>query len=305
MMKRPTRLFQLVAFSRLTMMKTNGMRLSGGARRGMCGCASEGQGGGFGRGRGGRWKEQQVANAMAMNDDGACLENGFGRGGQGKGYRGGGRGHQGGRWHQEQVADDTTMMMDHDGRGLDTVFGRGDGQGSRWHQEQAFAGENATSMRNRRGQYHQGGRNSSDRATIQNLIDNREYIQRTVEKTTRGIKTHTWSQQKQVSDWIVEHVNAMKKRMEDGNRIRQRDPLFVAAFDHAYLIDDFVVEKQTNGVKVTQTSRDRCTVDILHSHSEVVSGFIEHGRYEVRRNHPVPSSCPAVTPGSCVQAGKG
>jgi hypothetical protein len=43
-------------------------------------------------------------------------------------------------------------------------------------------------------------------------------------------------------------------------------------------------------------------VDILHSHSDVVSGFIEHGRYEVRRNHPVPSSCPAVTPGSCPQA---
>jgi hypothetical protein len=94
----------------------------------------------------------------------------------------------------------------------------------------------------------------------------------------------------------------MKDRMEEGKRIRQRDPLFVAAFDHAHLIDDFVVEEEDNGVKVTETSRDPCTVDILHSHSDVVSGFIEHGRYEVRRNHPVPSSCPAVTPGSCAQA---
>jgi hypothetical protein len=55
----------------------------------------------------------------------------------------------------------------------------------------------------------------------------------------------------------------MKDRMEEGNRIRQRDPLFVAAFDHAHLIDDFVVEEEDNGVKVTETSRDPCTVDIF------------------------------------------
>jgi hypothetical protein len=157
-------------------------------------------------------------------------------------------------------------------------------------------------MTNPRGQHHQGGRNSGDRATIQNLIDNRQHIHRTVEKTPDGIQTHTWSHEKQVSEWIAQHVHSMKDRMEEGKRIRQRDPLFVAAFDHAHLIDDFVVEEEDNGVKVTETSRDPCTVDILHSHSDVVSGFIEHGRYEVRRNHPVPSSCPAVTPGSCAQA---
>jgi len=113
-----------------------------------------------------------------------------------------------------------------------------------------------------------------------------------VEKTKDGIQTHTWSDEKQVADWISEHVHSMKKRMEDGNRIRQRDPLFVAAFDNAHLIDQFIVTEQGNGVKVVETSKDPCTVDILHSHSDVVSGFIDRGRYEVRRNHPVPASCP-------------
>lgn len=308
------RAFKFIAFSRLTIMDTNGMKLC--AARGFCG-------GGQGQGR--RWRQQQFAydTPAAMEGNKEC-RNGFNCSGQGHG-RCFGCG-QGGGWRQEQAAYDAAVTMEGNGGGHEGLncggrgrgYGRGQGRG--WRQQQQTVSDTTMTMEgngglnslNCNGQGEgrgyargQGGRqqqvagvsargrgcNQEDRATIQNLVDHREHIQRTVEKTGNGIKTHTWSADEQVSDWIIEHVNSMKKRMEEGNRIRQRDPLFVAAFDHAHLIDKFVVEELDNGVKVTETSADACTVDILHAHSEVVSGFIDHGRYEMRRNHPVPGSC--------------
>mmetsp|Transcript_10362 Transcript_10362/g.21003 ORF Transcript_10362/g.21003 Transcript_10362/m.21003 type:complete len:392 (+) Transcript_10362:359-1534(+) len=308
----------------------------GGGRRQGRGMGQRGQQGRGGGGGGGRWGRQELDNAgpwrqgqgggqrwaqqgqggASGGGDAGCWRQGQGRGGGGGGA--GGRAWQneqggGGPWRLGQGGGGAGGGPWQNEQGGGGRLRQGQGGGGRWRQELGVATNYVPSAVDQssppygRGQWQQQQQqqgegcpcNNTDHDTIQNLINNRQLIQRTVEKTADGIQTHTWSDEKQVSDWITEHVYSMKKRMEDGDRIRQRDPLFVAAFDHAHLVKDFIVEEQGNGVTVTETSTDPCTIDILHSHADVVTAFIDHGRYEVRRNHPVPSSCDAVTPRPC------
>ena len=127
---------------------------------------------------------------------------------------------------------------------------------------------------------------------IQKLRDHRSLIQRNMTKTDDGIEAHTWSEDPTVDEWIKQHVAQMHYFMSTGQRIRQRDPLFVAAFDKADKIDfayDFdSVEK---GVHVTESSENPCAVAIIQAHAETVGKFIEYGPVEMRKNHAVPEEC--------------
>eukprot|EP00873_Tetraselmis_striata_P024215 jgi/Tetstr1/444479/TSEL_032360.t1 len=126
--------------------------------------------------------------------------------------------------------------------------------------------------------------------TIHSLVDNREAISRQVDNTPSGVNTHTYSDDPQVAAWIKEHVAAMKARVENGEPIRRRDPLFAAVFDHAAELT-MDVEYLDNGVKVAQTGSTACATALVHAHAEVVTGFIERGRYEMMANHEVPTEC--------------
>jgi len=135
---------------------------------------------------------------------------------------------------------------------------------------------------------------SDDNTIIQHLVQNRDKIQRTVEFTDDGVTSRTWSDDDTVSSWLEQHVAAMQARLETGNRIRQRDPLFRAVFDHADEFDgdlllDFVAAD--GGVYVTETSSTRCGIDLIQAHAQVVTAFIDKGPAEVRLNHAVPDTC--------------
>jgi len=135
---------------------------------------------------------------------------------------------------------------------------------------------------------------NSDHTVIQQLVEHRHKIERTVKFTDNGVATRTWSDDNTVASWIEQHVAAMQARLKTGNRIRQGDPLFRAVFDHAAEFHNDLVLNFTvadGGVYVTETSSTRCGIDLIQAHADVVSGFIDKGPAEVCLNHDVPRTC--------------
>lgn len=128
---------------------------------------------------------------------------------------------------------------------------------------------------------------AADRDVFHFLLDNRKDIKRTVTETKTGVETVTESDKPEVAKKIQEHVAAMHERVKGGKGIHLRDPLFAEIFKN---YDKVVmkVEKTEKGVKVTETSDDPYVAKLIQAHAAVVTGFIENGHDEARKNHPLP-----------------
>lgn len=154
----------------------------------------------------------------------------------------------------------------------------------------ACASPLSSAMRNKRRKNRARGKNNAQ-DVIQNLVANRQHIQRDVKETENGIVASTWSLEDNVSGWIKTHVRQMKALMDsDDGVIRQWDDLFREAF----ALRDFHhmdVKYNKNGVEVEQVGDNDCAVAIAKAHAAVVSKFIERGRKELRLNHEVPEQC--------------
>ena len=137
-----------------------------------------------------------------------------------------------------------------------------------------------------------GGGGRSEMATIHNLVDNRHDIQRIVNMTDDGISTTTWSEKKEVSAWIKQHVAEMSALLESSGRIRQWDDLFVKVFD---MRDSHTMEYHERddgmGVVVEQHGTNMCATALVQAHAKVVSAFIREGYDEMHKNHDVPAVC--------------
>ena len=79
----------------------------------------------------------------------------------------------------------------------------------------------------------------------------------------------------------------MYKRVEDGNPIHMRDPLFAAIFSNAGKIS-MNVERTKKGVRVIETSTDPYVAGLIRAHADVVDLFVTNGHAEVQKNHAVP-----------------
>jgi hypothetical protein len=119
------------------------------------------------------------------------------------------------------------------------------------------------------------------------LVEHREKIHRTVENLPDGIETVTESDNAEVAGKIQEHVESMYDRVENGNPIRMRDPLFREIFANADRIT-MTVEHTEKGVRVRETSKDAYVVKLLQEHAKVVDLFIKNGYAELPRNHKTP-----------------
>ena len=119
------------------------------------------------------------------------------------------------------------------------------------------------------------------------LLDNRHKIRRTVTELPDGVDTLTESDDPEVAAKIREHVAAMYRRLEEGRPIHRRDPLFAEIFDHADAIE-MTMTKTDLGLRVVETSSDPYVAKLIQSHAHVVSKFLENGRMEMRKNHPLP-----------------
>lgn len=146
-------------------------------------------------------------------------------------------------------------------------------------------------QRRRRGGGGPGGQRSgqpeghaADQEVFHFLLDKHDEITRTVTPVEGGVETLTESDNPEVIAKIKEHVHAMAARVEESRPIRQRDPLFVALFQHADKIK-ISIEETEKGVRVRETSDDPTTAKLIQAHAHVVSKFVEDGHEEARKNH--------------------
>jgi hypothetical protein len=129
-----------------------------------------------------------------------------------------------------------------------------------------------------------GGGHRQDMMGIHFLFARRDSITRTVTQIPGGVRTLTEADDTAVTAKLQEHVQAMYARLKEGRPIHARDPLFAALFRNADKID-VRIEKTAAGLRVTETSTDPETVELIRKHAEVVSLFIANGMSEMMRSH--------------------
>lgn len=128
-----------------------------------------------------------------------------------------------------------------------------------------------------------------DHDVFSKLLDKHDSIRRTWREIDGGIESVTESDDPAIAALIIDHAEAMKVRVEAGNRIRQWDPIFVAVFDAAAQGKlKMMVERTAKGVRVQETSSDPKVTAVIRSHAGVVSAFVHNGFPESSKPHPVP-----------------
>ncbi|MCA9260098.1 MAG: DsrE family protein [Planctomycetales bacterium] len=127
----------------------------------------------------------------------------------------------------------------------------------------------------------------ADRDDFHFLLENHAKIVRTVTETAKGVETLTESKDPDIAAKIKEHVYWMKERIEKGNPIRRRDPLFDELFQHTEKIK-MEFEDTDDGVRVVETSDDPYVARLIQAHARTVSLFAERGFNEAMKNHSVP-----------------
>lgn len=142
------------------------------------------------------------------------------------------------------------------------------------------------------GRMHGGGgmhdaEHDADRTLFHFLLDHRTAIRREVNMLPDGVETTTESDDPAVAQRIRDHVQSMRRRMEERRPIHQRDPLFAAIFASADQIT-MEVTPTPKGVRVIERSSSPRVVRLIQAHADVVSLFLERGHAEMRRDHPVP-----------------
>jgi uncharacterized protein len=142
-------------------------------------------------------------------------------------------------------------------------------------------------------------RHDLDRQVFQYLLANHTQIRRSVEILPDGVETLTESDVPEIAAKLKEHVDWMKHRVEAKHPIRMRDPLFAEIFAHADKIS-LTYEETEHGVRVKETSKDAYVVKLIQSHAQVVTGFVERGFDEARKNHALPAVDSQETQGTAL-----
>jgi hypothetical protein len=139
-----------------------------------------------------------------------------------------------------------------------------------------------------RGAGNMADRSMADMPLVHFLLDNGTKVRRTITLRPDGVETITESSDPAIAKAIQDHVAAMYARVTEKRPIHQHDPLFRAIFEHASQIS-FAHETVVSGVKVIETSTDPYVVKLIQAHAQVLDRFIQNGRSEAMRNHPVPT----------------
>lgn len=123
---------------------------------------------------------------------------------------------------------------------------------------------------------------------IHELLEAHERIRREVEDVDSGIRARTTSSDPELAELIRTHVAQMKGRVEDGEPIRQMDPLFREIFEHHEEIE-MDVEPTAGGVLVVETSTDPQVELLIRQHARrAVSEFVAQGMERAMRPTPLP-----------------
>ena len=127
-----------------------------------------------------------------------------------------------------------------------------------------------------------------DMRVIHDLLVNHDRIRRRVEDVAEGIRAWTTSSDPELAGRIRTHVAQMKSRVEDGEPIRQMDPLFREIFEHHTEIE-MDVDETASGVVVVETSADPQVELLIRQHAHrAVSEFAAEGMARAMRPTPLP-----------------
>lgn len=127
-----------------------------------------------------------------------------------------------------------------------------------------------------------------DMRVIRQLLAGHEQISRTVRNVPGGIRSRTTSRDPELADLIERHVGQMKRRVEEGNAIRQMDPVFREIFEHHDAIE-MEAERLPRGVLVVETAPDPQVELLIRQHAHrAVSEFVAEGMDRAMRPTPLP-----------------
>lgn len=124
-----------------------------------------------------------------------------------------------------------------------------------------------------------------DRDIWLTLVGEHAKIRREVKELANGVEAITESDDPEVAALIRNHAFAMQRRMRDGARVRQWDPVFAALFDHHEEVS-LDVQATDKGVHIIETSANPEVVRILHSHAAGVSDMVKRGSLAAREETP-------------------
>jgi hypothetical protein len=128
---------------------------------------------------------------------------------------------------------------------------------------------------------------AEDMQPINTLLLNHDKISFRVTLLTNGVRTVTTSTDAALVPVIRLHSREMHARMEQGNVIRETDPIFRELFRHHSEIT-FRSTLVPGGIQETETSRNPQVVLLLHAHSRVVASFVRGGMAGARNITPLP-----------------
>ena len=126
----------------------------------------------------------------------------------------------------------------------------------------------------------------ADMEVFHQLFDHRTEIRRENTPLRDGVDTLTESDNPKVTELLQRHLDSMVARVHEARPIHQRDPLFREIFANSQKIR-MDVKRTPKGVRVIETSDDPYVAKLIKQHADVIGLFIQNGRSEAMKDHPV------------------
>ena len=126
----------------------------------------------------------------------------------------------------------------------------------------------------------------ADMEVFHRLFDHRTEIRREITSLRDGVDTLTESDNPKVTELLQRHLDSMVARVHEARPIHQRDPLFREIFANSQKIR-MDVKRTPKGVRVIETSDDPYVAKLIKQHADVIGLFIQNGRSEAMKDHPV------------------
>jgi len=128
---------------------------------------------------------------------------------------------------------------------------------------------------------------STDMVPIMALLMNHDHIRFTIQDLPNGARTTTTSKNPEIVTAIRLHAREMQARVQQGNNIRLKDPIFIEIFRHHNEISD-KINDIPGGVSEDETSPNPQVVLLIRAHAKTVAGFVRDGLPATHQNTPLP-----------------
>lgn len=127
----------------------------------------------------------------------------------------------------------------------------------------------------------------ADQALFSRLLEEHEKLKRETERVPNGIISRTTTDDPELAQVLIDHVESMEKRFAKGRAIRSWDPLFAALFEYRDQIN-MSYHAIENGIEAHLTTDDPKVVELIYAHDDTLHGFVNEGFEAGKRESPKP-----------------